>query len=76
MNRFPRRLVLTGAGVAITLPWLRVVAVTWCPATTSCGTRCRPTAPVAPATKTFMVGSFPFVVCLIQNSETKDQGPL
>ncbi len=53
------------------LPWLRVVAVTWCPAATSCGTRCRPTAPVAPATNTFMVGSFPFVCRRIQNPESR-----
>src|SRR5689334_16477135 len=33
---------------------LLVVATTWCPCATSCGTRRRPMAPVAPATKTLM----------------------
>jgi hypothetical protein len=37
------------------LPGVLVVAVTSCPAATSPGTRCRPSAPVAPVTKTRMI---------------------
>ena len=39
------------------LPGVRVVAMTWRPAATSPGTRCRPSAPVAPVTKTRMMFS-------------------
>ena len=35
---------------------LRVMPTTWCPAAISCGTSCRPMAPVAPATKIFIWG--------------------
>ncbi len=41
-----------------TLPGVLVVAVTSCPAATSPGTRYRPSAPVAPVTKTRMIFSF------------------
>src|SRR3984957_2134173 len=34
------------------LAGLRVVPVTWCPAASSCGTSCLPTAPVAPTSST------------------------
>jgi hypothetical protein len=37
------------------LPGALVLAVTWCPAATSPGTRCRPSAPVAPVTKIRMI---------------------
>src|SRR5215831_4237950 len=51
------------------LPGVLVVAVTSWPAATSPGTRCRPSAPVAPATNTRMTFSFRLVLSL------EDQAP-
>jgi hypothetical protein len=41
---------------------VRVVPVTKCPAVTSRGTSCRPRAPVAPATRTFISGLLKFAL--------------
>ena len=38
---------------------LVVVAVTWCPRATNCGTSLRPRTPVPPATNTLMIVTLP-----------------